>query len=83
MDPHEGVLTGRQALQRVGGEQLIVAPKTLRSARRVALPAKCVTALCAQRAQQKADRQAAGANWKGTGQGLVSTTKNGNPRQAG
>ncbi|MGV9904932.1 site-specific integrase [Streptomyces sp. NPDC003388] len=79
MDLHEGVLIVRQALQRVGGELLIVAPKTQRSARRVALPAECVTALRAQRAQQTADRKAAGANWKGTGQCLVFTTKNGPP----
>ncbi|MBB5928977.1 integrase [Streptomyces echinatus] len=79
VDLHEGVLTVRQALQRVGGELLIVAPKTQRSARRVALPAECVTALRAQRAQQVADRKAAGTNWKGTGQGLVFTTKNGTP----
>ncbi|MGW2258737.1 tyrosine-type recombinase/integrase [Streptomyces sp. NPDC001780] len=79
VDLHEGVLTVRQALQRVGGELLIVAPKTQRSARRVALPAECVTALRAQRAQQIADRKAAGASWKGTGQGLVFTTKNGTP----
>ena len=72
MDLHEGVLTVRQALQRVGGELLIVAPKTQRSARRVALPAECVTALRAQRAQQIADR-------KGTGHGLVFTTRNGTP----
>ncbi|RPE42554.1 phage integrase family protein [Streptomyces sp. Ag109_O5-1] len=71
--------TVRQALQRVGGEPLIVAPKTQRSARRVALPAECVTALRAQRAQQIADRKGAGDNWKGTGHGLVFTTKNGTP----
>ncbi|MEE1754271.1 site-specific integrase [Streptomyces sp. SP18CS02] len=75
----DGVLTVRQALQRVGGELLIVAPKTQRSARRVALPAECVTALRAQRAQQIADQKAAGHNWKGTGKGLVFTTKNGTP----
>ncbi|MGW6138948.1 site-specific integrase [Streptomyces sp. NPDC055140] len=79
VDLHEGVLTVRQALQRVGGELLIVAPKTQRSARRVALPPECVTALRAQRAQQIADRKAAGNNWKGTGHGLVFTTKNGTP----
>jgi integrase len=79
VDLHEGVLTVRQALQRVGGELLIVAPKTQRSARRVALPAECVTALRAQRAQQVADRKGAGNNWKGTGQGLALTTKNGTP----
>lgn len=49
VDLQEGVLTVRQALQRVGGELLIVAPKTQRSARRVALPSECVTALRAQR----------------------------------
>ncbi|MGW0865637.1 site-specific integrase [Streptomyces sp. NPDC002611] len=76
VDLHEGVLTVRQALQRVGGELLIVAPKTQRSARRVALPSECVTAL---RAQQLADREAAGSNWKRTAQGLVFTTKNGTP----
>lgn len=79
VDLHEGVLTVRQALQRVGGELLIVAPKTQRSARRVALPAECVTALRAQRAQQIADRKGAGDRWKGTGHGLVFTTKNGTP----
>ncbi|MEE1939657.1 site-specific integrase [Streptomyces sp. TRM 70361] len=79
VDLHEGVLTVRQALQRVGGELIIVPPKTQRSARRVALPAECVRALRAQRAQQLADRRAAGEKWKGTGQGLVFTTKNGTP----
>ncbi|MEU9444525.1 tyrosine-type recombinase/integrase [Streptomyces sp. NPDC048304] len=38
-----------------------------------------MTALRAQHAQQIADRKAAGANWKETGQGLVFTTKNGTP----
>ncbi|MDW4907486.1 tyrosine-type recombinase/integrase [Streptomyces sp. ADMS] len=79
LDLYEGVLTVRQALQRVGGELLIVAPKTQRSARRVALPAECVTALRAQRAQQIADKKAAGDSWKGTGHDLVFTTKNGTP----
>ncbi|GAA3616688.1 tyrosine recombinase XerC [Streptomyces chitinivorans] len=79
VDLHEGVLTVRQALQRVGGELIIVPPKTQRSARRVALPEECVRALRAQRAQQLADRRAAGENWKGTGQGLVFTTRNGTP----
>ncbi|MFF2189162.1 tyrosine recombinase XerC [Streptomyces sp. NPDC058155] len=79
LDLYEGVLTVRQALQRVGGELLFVAPKTQRSARRVALPAECVTALRAQRAQQLADKKAAGDKWKGEGHGLVFTTKNGTP----
>ncbi len=45
----------------------------------MALPSECVTALRAQRAQQLADRKAAGSNWKGTAQALVFTTKNGTP----
>ncbi len=76
VDLYEGVVTVRQALQRVGGELLSVAPKTQRSARRVALPSECVTAL---RAQQIADRKAAGDAWKGAGHDLVFTTKNGTP----
>jgi hypothetical protein len=38
-----------------------------------------VTALRAQRVQQIADKKAAGDNGKGTGHGLVFTTKNGTP----
>lgn len=79
VDLYEGVLTVRQALQRVGGELLTVLPKTQRSARRVALPAECVTALRAQRAQQLADKKAAGENWKSDGHNLIFTTKNGTP----
>lgn len=80
VDLNEKVITIRQALQRVGGELLIVPPKTQRSARRVALPEECITALRAQRTQQVADRRAAGEAWKGTGHGgLVFTTKNGTP----
>ncbi|MEU9112971.1 site-specific integrase [Streptomyces sp. NPDC048483] len=79
VDLYEGVLTVRQALQRVGGELLIVAPKTQRSARRVALPSECVTALRAQRAQQTADMKAAGETWKGNRHDLIFTTKNGTP----
>ncbi|MFE2440800.1 tyrosine recombinase XerC [Streptomyces sp. NPDC059426] len=74
-----GTITIRQTLQRVGGELLIAAPKTQRSARRVALPAECVTALRARRAQQHGDRLAAGNKWKDNGSDLVFTTKNGTP----
>ncbi|MBO3673859.1 tyrosine recombinase XerC [Streptomyces sp. NEAU-YJ-81] len=74
-----GTVTVRQTLQRVGGELLIAAPKTQRSARRVALPAECVTALRARRAQQHGDRLAAGDKWKDDGSDLVFTTKNGTP----
>ncbi|GAA0648157.1 hypothetical protein GCM10009548_12050 [Streptomyces malaysiensis subsp. malaysiensis] len=74
-----GSLTIRQTLQRVNGELLISAPKTQRSARRVALPAECVRALRARRAQQRGDRLVAGEKWKGGSSHLVFTTKNGTP----
>ncbi|MBE9498455.1 site-specific integrase [Streptomyces sp. GKU 257-1] len=79
VDLFEGVLTVRQALQRVGGELVIVPPKTQRSARRIPLPRECVTALRAQRAQQLADKRLAGEKWRGDGSGLIFTTKNGTP----
>ncbi|WP_086708782.1 site-specific integrase [Streptomyces antimycoticus] len=79
VDLTDGTVTIRQTLQRVGGELLIAAPKTQRSARRVALPAECVTALRARRAQQHGDRLAAGDKWKDNGSDLVFTTKNGTP----
>ncbi|GAA1289765.1 site-specific integrase [Streptomyces javensis] len=79
VDLADGTVTIRQTLQRVGGELLIAAPKTQRSARRVALPAECVTALRARRAQQHGDRLAAGDKWKDNGSNLVFTTKNGTP----
>ncbi|MEU3190552.1 hypothetical protein ABZ686_07870 [Streptomyces sp. NPDC006992] len=53
VDLEAGVLTVRQTLQRVGGELFIGLPKTQQSARRVALPAECLTALRARRAEQQ------------------------------
>ncbi|WP_431984736.1 hypothetical protein [Streptomyces qinglanensis] len=53
VDLDAGVLTVRQTLQRVGGELFIGLPKTQRSARRVALPAECLTALRAHRPKQQ------------------------------
>ncbi|OMI38675.1 site-specific integrase [Streptomyces sparsogenes] len=79
VDLADGSVTIRQTIQRVGGELLIAAPKTQRSARRIALPAECVTALRARRAQQRGDRLAAGERWKGGGNDLVFTTKHGTP----
>ncbi|MGW7002308.1 tyrosine-type recombinase/integrase [Streptomyces sp. NPDC054933] len=55
----------------------LTATKTRRSTRRVALPTECVTALRARRAQQKADRLAAGDKW--TASDLAFTTRNGTP----
>ncbi|MBQ0868475.1 site-specific integrase [Streptomyces sp. RK75] len=79
VDLDAGVLTVRQTLQRVGGELFIGLPKTQRSARRVALPAECLTALRARRAEQQGDRRAAGDEWKDAGSDLVFTTKKGTP----
>ncbi|MFI7246191.1 tyrosine recombinase XerC [Streptomyces qinglanensis] len=79
VDLFAGVLTVRQALQRVGGELVIVPPKTQRSARRIPLPRERATALRAQRAQQLADKRLAGEKWRGDGSGLIFTTKNGTP----
>ncbi len=79
VDLTDGTVTIRQTLQRVGGELLVAAPKTQRSARRVALPGECVTALRARRAQQRGDRLAAGDKWKDNGSDLVFTTKHGTP----
>lgn len=73
----DAVIHVRQTLQRVNGELVTTATKTQRSTRQVALPAECVTALRARRAQQRADRLTAGARWKDTG--LIFTTRTGTP----
>lgn len=77
IDLLDGVLHVRQNLQRVGGELLLTETKTRRSMRRIALPKECVTALRARRAQQEADRLAAGPRW--TSSDLVFTTRYGTP----
>ncbi|KAK1180889.1 site-specific integrase [Streptomyces sp. NBS 14/10] len=78
VDLYDGVLTVRQTLQRVGGKLVASSPKTERSARRVALPDECVTALRARKAQQRADKIAA-EEWKGDANDLVFTTRRGTP----
>lgn len=77
VDLVDGVINVRQSLQRVSGELSLSATKTRRSTRRLALPEECSTALRARRAQQRADRLAAGEKW--TASGLVFTTRNGTP----
>ncbi|MCX4665900.1 site-specific integrase [Streptomyces sp. NBC_01381] len=77
VDLVEGVVHIRKSLQRVKGELSLSATKTRRSTRRVALPGECVTALRARRAQQRADRLAAGTRW--TASDLVFTTRYGTP----
>ncbi len=73
----DGEISIRQSLQRSGGVLALTATKTRRSTRRLALPAECVTALRARRAQQNADRLAAGEKWAASD--LVFTTRNGTP----
>ena len=55
--------------------------KTKRSRRTLALPERCIEALCRQRAQQAADRLSAGERWRETG--LVFTTSVGTKMLAG
>jgi integrase len=64
-------------LQRVAGELRHDETKTDDSTRMVALPRPCVRALRRHRAQQAADRLAAGDLW--TNSGLVFTTRKGTP----
>ncbi|MDF4251409.1 site-specific integrase [Streptomyces sp. WMMB303] len=79
VDLDKGVLTVRQTLQRVGGDLVIVPPKTQKSARRIPLPPECITALRAQRTQQLTDKRLAGDKWRENGSGLIFTTKFGTP----
>ncbi|HYN73713.1 MAG TPA: site-specific integrase, partial [Nakamurella sp.] len=60
---------------RAGGDT-----KTRKSRRTLALPHRCVEALCRQRVQQAADRLAAGDKWRETG--LVFTTSVGTEMDA-
>jgi integrase len=60
---------------RAGGDT-----KTMKSRRTIALPDLCVRALVTQRAQQDAERRAAGEQWHGTG--LVFTTRLGTAMDA-
>lgn len=77
VDLVEGVISIRRSLQRVSGELALRETKTRRSVRRLALPPECVRALRARRAQQRADRLAAGEKWQASD--LVFTTRNGTP----
>lgn len=74
-----GTLTVSKSLQRVGGECVIQAPKTLASRRTIALPAEAIAALKRQRAQQARWRLRAGGAWAGLD--LVFTTEMGRPLQ--
>ena len=64
IDAGARMLVVRQALQRVGGRLQLVPPKTHRSARPVPLSDLALGALERQRAQQAAERRAAGDLWE-------------------
>ena len=65
------------ALQPIGGELLLVGPKTAQARRTLPLPATLVAALRRHRARQDAERAKAGAAWQG--RDLVFCTRTGMP----
>lgn len=77
IDLADGTVTMAMQLQRVAGELRHDETKTDDSTRVVALPRPCVQALRQHRAQQMADRLAAGDRWPDSG--LVFTTRKGTP----
>lgn len=77
VDLIDGTMRMAMQLQRVAGELRHDETKTDDSTRVVALPGPCVQALRRHRAQQAAERSAAGDRW--TDSGLVFTTRKGTP----
>jgi integrase len=77
VDLQARVLAVRGTLGRVGGGLTITEPKTDRSRRSVPLSAPLVAMLRAHRADQEAERQAAGDQWRD--HGLVFATELGTP----
>lgn len=77
VDLEEGAVRVRRQLQRVGGELRLGEVKTRRSGRVIPLPDLCVRALRRRKADQAAERLAAGDGWKDNG--LVFTTRHGTP----
>ena len=77
VDLDRAVLQVRHSLQRVGGELRLTTPKTRRSKRTVPLLGSCVQALRDHRDAQDREREAAGEDWRDSGQ--VFTTSVGTP----
>ena len=78
VDLDAGVLTVRQALQRLTGHGLVmVEPKSVAGRRSIALPAPLVEGLRAHRTAQREERLRAGSEWQDNG--LVFTQPNGKP----
>jgi len=80
VDLDAGTLTVKKTLQRIGGEFVLVEPKTVRSRRTIALPSAAVDALRTHRARQMEERLMAGSLWRDEW-GLVFTTAKGRPLQ--
>lgn len=77
VDMSAAVLTVRHQLQMVGGQWMLVPPKTRSSERRVPLPPQAMAALELERERQGQARAAAGARW--IDNGLVFTMPDGRP----
>lgn len=77
VDLENGVLAIRGTLGRVGGQLVITEPKTDRSRRSVPIPAALVAMLRTHRADQAAERLAAGDQWRD--RGLVFSSEFGTP----
>lgn len=77
LDLDTGYLTVRRTLARVRGAPVFQPPKTEASARRILLPAACVTSLNRYRQRQQVDRRTAGDTWKDLD--LVFATATGAP----
>lgn len=63
VDLEHGTVRVRQQLQRIAGELQLTDVKTRRSGRMVPLPDLCIRALRKRKAEQAADRLAAGERW--------------------
>jgi len=78
VDLDTGLLTVRRALQRLGGQGLVmVEPKSSAGRRSVALPAPLIEGLRSHRAAQLEERLKAGSEWQD--HGLVFAQPNGKP----
>ncbi|HWQ52102.1 MAG TPA: site-specific integrase [Bryobacteraceae bacterium] len=73
VDLEAGRLAVRHALQRVNKTLTLVEPKSTTSRRTITLPRVLVSALCAHRTRQDAERQWAGTDWRETDHVFTST----------
>ncbi|MBT8228239.1 MAG: site-specific integrase [Dactylosporangium sp.] len=74
LDLDTGYLTVRRTLARVRGGPVFQPLKTEASARRILLPAACMTSLACYRRRQQLDRRTAGDTWKDLDLVFATTT---------